>query len=300
MNVPSAPAPPAPGPTEPRIVPASLGRYFAGVAITVFVILSQYFVPQTVPATRILYDNLPGDLFIVYGIPVIAFAILVGRAPLRHWRDRMGLAGWEGLRWFGLLSALALITVIALAVVYEALDPSALGLLNKPNPALTQAEGNPWFFVGFSFVIGAFEETIFRGWFFGYWRDRPGSWLAPATWTSAVFAGVHLYYGTTYGAAYPLIFPTLFLTGFAFAAAYRFSGGNLVVPALLHGASDASAFLTLVSLGAGLALHYGIIFVGLVIALVDYLRNSGGPVPVTPVPPWPAASTCGGVPAGTS
>lgn len=273
---------PAPSPDHG---PASLARYGAGVGITVLAVVSQYFVPQTVAASRFLYDNLPGDLFVVYGIPVLAFAALVGTRPLRDWRQRMGVAGWEGLRWYGGLSVLALAIVIVMAEIYAVVDPSALGLLNRPNPALQQATGDPWFFVGFSFVVGAFEETIFRGWIFGYWRDRPGSWFVPATWTSVVFAAVHLYYGTTYGAAYPLIFPSLFLTGFAFAATYRFSGGNLVVPALLHGANDASAFLTLISSEVGLALHYLLIGVGAIIALVHYAMGSGRPpAPVVPSP----------------
>jgi len=264
-------------PSSSPPAPAPLGRYFAGVAITVGAVVSQYIVPQNVPGASDLYGNLPGDLFIVYGVPVLAFALLVGGAPLRDWSKRLGLATWEGLRWYGLLALLSLLVVIGLTIVYELLDPSALALLNRPNPALQQAAGDPWFFVAFSFVIGAFEETIFRGWIFGYWRDRPGSWFVPATWTSVVFAGVHLYYGTTYGIAAPLIFPTLFLMGFALAAAYRFSGGNLVVPSLLHGANDSTAFLTLVNFEAGVALHYLIIFVGALIGLVHYLRPSNGP-----------------------
>ena len=247
--------------------------------ITVVAILSQYVVPETVPATRVLYGSLPGDLFVIYGIPVIAFALLVGAAPLRNWKDRLGLATWEGLRWFGLLSLLAIVVLVVLEIVYQVVDPGALGLLNRPNPDLQAAKADPWFWVGFSFVIGAFEETIFRGWIFGYWRDRPGSWLVPATWTSAVFAGVHLYYATTYGAAAPLLFPSLFLTGFALAATYRFSGGNLVVPALLHGATDAAAFLTVIPQGwgeiAGLGIRYGIIGVGALIGLIEYLRKEG-------------------------
>jgi len=281
----SGTAPTSPGPSR-EIRPVPLARYSAGVVITVFVIVSQYFVPQTIPAARILYGNLPGDLFVVYGIPVIAFALLVGAGPLRNWRANMAVAGWQGLRWYGLLGALALVIVIALAIVYQVIDPSALGLLNRPNPALTQAKGNPWFFVGFSFVIGAFEETIFRGWIFGYWRNRPGSWVVPATWTSVIFAAVHLYYGTTYGPASPLIFPSLFLTGFALAATYRFSGGNLVAPALLHGANDASAFMTLISVELGVVVHYLIILVGLVIALVHYGWGSEKPPALAVPPAW--------------
>ncbi|MCI4364929.1 MAG: CPBP family intramembrane metalloprotease, partial [Thermoplasmata archaeon] len=157
------------------------------------------------------------------------------------------------------------------------IDPAALHLLNRPNPALQQAAGNPWFFVALSFVIGAFEETIFRGWIFGFWRNHSGSWLIPAVGSSALFAGIHLYYATTYGAAAPLIFPTLFLLGFAFAAAYRASGGNLVVVALLHGTNDATAFLGIVNPTLGLGLHYLVILVGAVVALALYLRRSDPP-----------------------
>jgi membrane protease YdiL (CAAX protease family) len=255
------------------------------VVVTVVAILSQYFVPESLPAARILYGNLPGDLFVVYGIPVLAFAVLVGKAPLLRWRARMGTAAWEGLRWYGGLALLALLVTIVLTVVYSAVDPAALQLLQRPNPALTQASSDPWFFVGFSFVIGAFEETIFRGWIFGYAAARSRSWLGPAAWTSAVFAGVHLYYGTTYGVAAPLIFPTLFLLGFAFAAVYRFSGGNLVLPALLHGENDASAYLTLVSEPAGLVLHYSVILVGGLVALIAYLKERAPPPAAVGFPP---------------
>ncbi|MCI4343848.1 MAG: CPBP family intramembrane metalloprotease [Thermoplasmata archaeon] len=258
---------------------AQLARYGAGVAITVFAILSQYFVPEAVPALRPVYGTLVGDLAVVYGVPVLAFLLLVGAGPLRHWADRMPLATLEGLRWYGLLSLLALVIVLALAVVYTAVDPSALKLLDRPNPALQQAVGNPWLYVALSFVVGAFEETIFRGWIFGFWRDQPGSWIVPAIWTSVVFAGVHLYYATTYGPAAPLIFPSLFLLGFAFAAAYRASGGNLVVVALLHGANDATAFLTLVNANLGDVLHYAVILVGALVGLVLYLRPSAASVP---------------------
>ena len=265
---------PPEGAARPPRAPGPLGLFFAGVAISVGAVLSQYFVPRYVPSTLVLYGNLPGDVFVVYGIPLLAFAVLVGGGPLRDWSHRMGLATVEGLRWYGLLSLLALLVLIALVLVYLSLDPGALGLLNRPNPALQQARGNPWFFVGFSFVVGAIEETIFRGWIFGYWRDRPGSWVVAATWTSAVFALVHVYYAITYLAAAPLIFPTLFLTGFAFAATYRYSGGNLVVVSLLHGARDALAFLTVVSSGfalLGISLHYLLILIGSVIGLVVYL-----------------------------
>ncbi|HXY12692.1 MAG TPA: CPBP family intramembrane glutamic endopeptidase [Thermoplasmata archaeon] len=265
-----------PEPGGPR--PASLGRYSLGVVITALAVLSQYFVPPLVPGSQVIYGNLPGALAVVYGIPLVSFALLVGRAPLRDWNRRMGLATWQGLRFYGLLMLLALLIVFVLTIVYEILDPSALQLLERTPPPLQQASGDPWFWVGFSFAVGAIEETIFRGFIFGYWRDRPGSWIGPAAWTSAVFAGVHLYYGITYGPASPLVYPSLFLLGFAFAATYRFSGGNLVVPALLHGAHDALAFLEIVSRDLAVILSYLLILVGAVIGLVQYLRNDRTPL----------------------
>lgn len=262
-----------------------LVRYAIGVTITVVAVLSQYFVPQQVPAARVVYYHLLGDLFVVYGIPIVAFLGLVGLGPLRRWRANLGIAAWEGLGWFGVLSLLALALVLLLAIVYALIDPSLLALLGRTNPALAQADSDPWLFVGLSFLVGAIEETIFRGWIFGFWQHRPGSWLVPATWTSAVFAGVHLYYGTTYGLASPLIFPSLFFAGFAFAAAYRFSGGNLVVPALLHGQMDATAYLSLVSPGAALVAHYAVIVAAAIVGLVGYARAGPGVPERGPVGP---------------
>jgi membrane protease YdiL (CAAX protease family) len=273
----------------------SVVRYAIAVVVTVVAILSQYFVPQSVPALLPVYSSLPGDLFIVYGIPVIAFAVLVGAGPLRHWATGMVPAARDGLAFYAAATIVTLAVLAIMVVVYEALDPSALQLLSRQNPALTQAVGDPWFWVGFSFVIGAFEETIFRGWIFGFWRNRVANWIGPAILTSVLFAGVHLYYGTTYGPAAPLIFPGLFLLGFAFAATYQTSGGNLVVVALLHGVYDASAFLTLVNPEGGLLLRYVPVLVGIVLLIVRFvLRSPGAPTAaMAPLgsPPSPAFPT---------
>lgn len=269
----------------------SVGRYALAVGITVAAVGSQYFLPQLLPAVAPVYRSLAGDLAVVYGVPILSFLGLVGTGPLLHWRERMGLATVHGLAWFGALMLLGIVIVIALTLVYLAVDPAALHLLSRPNPALQQAVGDPWFYVGLSFVVGAAEETIFRGWIFGFWMARGGSWVLPAVWTSLLFAGVHLYYGTTYGIVAPLIFPTLFLTGVAFAATFRISGGNLVVVALLHGVYDASAFLTLVSYGGGVALRYLVIGVGAVLALVLWARRPAPPPDRPDVPGWARADS---------
>jgi membrane protease YdiL (CAAX protease family) len=254
---------------------SSTVRYFLAVALTVTAILSQYWVPQRLPSVVPLYQSFLGGLVVVYGVPLAAFSLLVGTGPLRAYRQRMALAGWEGLRWYGIVSVLAFAVSFALLVVYAAVDPAALKLLNRPNPVLQQAASDPWFAVVFSFVIGAVEEVIFRGWIFGYWLGRGRlPWSVHAAWTSVLFAAVHLYYAQTYGVASPILYPTLFLVGFGFAATVRATGGNLVVVALLHGGTDAAAFLTLVSVRGAIALHYGVILVGAALAVVQYFRGS--------------------------
>ena len=254
--------------------PPSVARYGLGVGITVAAILSQYSVPALVPASRAIYGSFVGDLAVVYGLPIVAFALLVGAGPLRNWAAGMGRAIGTGLGWFSAMTLLGVGVLLVLVALYEAFDPSALQLLSRENPVLREAASDPWFFVGFSFAIGAFEETIFRGWIFGFWRGRSASWLTPAILTSLLFAAVHLYYGTTYGPASPLIFPTLFLLGFAFAATYRASGGNLVVPAALHGAYDAASFLTLISPVAAVVLQWSVVLVGGLVGLVYYVART--------------------------
>jgi membrane protease YdiL (CAAX protease family) len=260
----------------------SIPAYAVATAVTVVAILSQYFVPEAVPGLDPVYGSFFGDLFVVYGIPILAFAILVGGRPLAGFVDNTGRAVVQGLAWYGTLSLLALVVVIGLTIVYLIVDPSALNLLTNTTPVIQSAEGDPWFWVVFSFIIGLVEELIFRGWIFGYWLVRdPNRWAIHATWTSVLFAGVHLYYGQTYGAAAPLVFPSLFLLGFAFAATMRASGGNVMIVGILHGANDAVAFYSLVSENGALAIHYGIILIGALIGLILYLSSR----PATVAPP---------------
>ena len=243
-------------------------------AVTALAIVSQYFVPASPGAVRALYGSLPGAFAIVYGVPVAAFLGLVGVGPLRRWASGLGHATVEALGWYGGMSAVSFLVLFGLLITYAAIDPGLLSRLNVPNPVLAGAAPDPWFWVGFSFVVGGVEELIFRGWVFGYWlARRPGRWVEAAIGSSALFAAVHLYYGTTYGGLLPLFFVPIFLLGLAFSGAMRAGGGNLVVIALLHGAYDASAFLTLVSPSGGAAARYGLIAVGLIVLALRYVRR---------------------------
>jgi membrane protease YdiL (CAAX protease family) len=267
----SADAPTSPSSASPR-------AYALALIITVAAILSQYVVPQSVPGARILYRSLLPGLLIVYVVPILAFAFLVGAAPLRNAFRNLGTAAEAGIRWTGLLLLLSLLIIGLLLALYARFDPGALRLLSRPNPALQAAAPDPYFWIAFAFVIGVVEETIFRGWIFGYWLLRDGRrWFLHAAWTSGLFAGLHLYYGTTYGPIAPVQFTTLFLLGFAYAATMRHSGGNLVVIALLHGANDASAFSTLITpIGADLYLA-SLIIGGLVLGLLALVRSGRAP-----------------------
>jgi membrane protease YdiL (CAAX protease family) len=280
-----------------EVQPAGRGRlgstsaYALALVISLVAILSQYVVPAALPGLRPLYGTLVGGLFVTYGIPILAFAVLVGVRPLDRFADRLGSSFAPSLAWYGVFSLLAIGVIVLLLIVYTLLDPAALDLLNQPNPVLESAQPNPWVWVVLSFAIGAFEETIFRGWIFGYWIARGSRNLGwHAAWTSALFAGVHLYYGATYLAAAPFSYTTLFLLGFAFAMAVRAGRGNLVWVILLHGATDAIAFLTLVSVGWSEGLHFGLILLGVGVAIVLYVRSRPSPPPPPPFslapPPW--------------
>jgi membrane protease YdiL (CAAX protease family) len=269
-------------PPELATVPA----YLTAVAVTVVAILSQYFLPQLVPAVRPVYALLPTGLLVVYGIPILAFVLLIGPRPLRGFFSNPGSAIVEGFRWYGAMSVLGLLAAFTIVAVLLAVDPSAVSQLSKLSPPLVEAESDPWFWVGFSFVIGIVEETIFRGWIFGYWLLRdPPSWAVHAVWTSALFASMHLYYGTAYGFASAVAFAELFFAGLAFAFAVRYSRGNLLIVGLLHGAHDALSFSTLVWKPEGEDLYYLLILVGVIVFIVvAFLREK----PVAPMTPWQA------------
>ncbi len=277
---------------------ASLAAYTTAVAVTVVAILSQYFVPQLLPALRPVYAGLVPDLLVVYGIPILAFLVLVGRGPLRNYVARTPHAAVEGLRWYGAMSVLGLVSAVVIVAVLNAIDPAAVAQLSKLSPPLVAAESDPWFWVGFSFVIGLIEETIFRGWVFGYWLDRdPAHWVLHAVWTSALFASVHLYYGSTYGIASSVAFAELFFAGLGFAFAVRYSRGNLLIVGLLHGAHDSLSFSTLVWKPWGADLYYLLILAGAIVFLIVYLQDRPRETPMIPWEPGPPA---GATPPGTN
>ena len=95
--------------------------------------------------------------------------------------------------------------------------------------------------------------------------------------SSILFATVHLYYAFTYGVASLIPFVDIVAIGMAFAITYYRSGGNLLIPALIHGVYDATGFLAVaISSNLGLYLRGLLIFIGIIVALTLFRRH--GPI----------------------
>jgi len=128
---------------------------------------------------------------------------------------------------------------LGLAIVVITGAPAAqnqLGEVAVENPELLL------FLVPFSFLlIGPGEELLFRGIVQGTLREAFGP-VAGVTIASAIFAAVH-YLALSGGASARLTtVAVLFLPSLVFGAAYERTR-NLVVPALIHGAYNATLFL---------------------------------------------------------
>ncbi len=248
---------------EVREYPVTPRGYFIGLLIIFFCIYVQYVVKG--------YSHFASG-FVIYGIPIATASFLCGRAILRR-ALRCNLSALKiGLGIFGIFSLLGMVIAAIVLALTLMVDPAASNVLHKPNPVLHIPHRYAWIMVWVSlFVVGPAEEYIFRGFVYGgllsLFRGR--SWLFLAFVSSALFALAHLYYALVYGVASLAMFSELILIGMAFALIFYLSGGNLLIPALLHGVYDASGFVGVaVSSDIGMALRTGLILLGLLVALV--------------------------------
>jgi membrane protease YdiL (CAAX protease family) len=84
-----------------------------------------------------------------------------------------------------------------------------------------------------------------------------------------MFASVHAYYVTTYGITSAVAIIELITLGLSMSITYYWSGGNILVPALIHGIYDATGFLAVATTTQiGLAARFIMIFVGIGFAIV--------------------------------
>lgn len=235
--------------------------YFFGLAVILGAVFSQYFF------------NLGGfysSLAVIYGLPIIVITILSGQNILRRAFKNNKKALAYGLAAWGISLLAAYIVDLFIFNFLANFDPHSLLPLNNSNP-LPYSSASPWVMIILSFaVIGPSEEYIFRGFVFGgALRAFPKRhWFLLAILSSAVFSIAHFYYFLTFGAASGIIIPDIFAVGLALAAAYYYSGGNLLVPVFFHGLFDALGFLSSAT-GTNLGdnLRFFLVGIGIITAL---------------------------------
>jgi membrane protease YdiL (CAAX protease family) len=251
-----------------------VGRRFGKTSFLVglLVILTCTYLQYVIPGL-----NFVSGALLVYGIPILVTGLIWGRAIISKARNHVSAALRFGLGYFGVFTILGLVAAVVILYFLTVFDPAATNLLHKPNPVLQVSPELAWFMVVFSFlVVGPSEEYLFRGFVFGglmkLFKDR--HWLFLALVSSLFFAGVHLYYAIVYGVASSVQFTDLITFGMAMAATYYVSGGNLLVPAMIHGAYDATAYVGVATASSiGIQLREVMITVGLIVAVFVFWRR---------------------------
>ena len=243
--------------------------YLIGVAVIFLSVYSQYF---------IRYGSITGYL-VVYGIPVLVVSLLFGKQLLlRAFKNNKDAAKF-GLGLFGVLIVIGLLlSIVALSIITH-FDPHAANLLNKPNPVLNVPSNVAWLMIPVSIlVVGPAEEYLFRGFIYGGLLSisKGRYWILLAAVSSVMFASVHAYYATTYGIASALPFIDLITFGLAMSITYYWSGGNILILALIHGAYDATDFLGVATTSQiGQVAQFAMIFVGIGFAAVYLPKKLG-------------------------
>ena len=248
--------------------------YFLGLAVIFISSYSQYLIPRV---------NLIAGAFWVYGISIAAISAIWGGSLLRRaFHDTIG-AFKVGLASLGIFSVAGSIASFLVVAMLKGLDPTALTVLQKPLPVLNVPHETAWLMAGASIlVVGPCEEYIFRGFVFGGLLSLFGvhRWLLLALISSLLFAGVHAYYAIVYGVAALVPFVEIVAIGMALAVAYYLSGGNLLMPALIHGAYDATGFIGAATRPeVGARLKGALILVSLLVAALVMMGRRNGPWP---------------------
>jgi len=257
-----ADAPPQPGKAITRTA------YLVGLLVILGSAYSQYFFGHLGPIFGML---------VVYGIPIFVTSWFWGRQMFHKALKNTYSAAKFGLGFFGAFTLLGLLAETAILLVLASVDPAALNLLNRPNPVLNVSPAYAWIMVWVSILaVGPAEEYLFRGFVFGGLLNllRNRHWLTVSLLSSIFLAAAHLYYALVYGVASAIQFTDLVAFGMAMAAAFYFSGGNLLVPAVIHGVYDAVGFLGVaVSPGVAAMLRGLLILIGLLAALVLFIQK---------------------------
>jgi membrane protease YdiL (CAAX protease family) len=241
--------------------------YLAGLAVVFVSAYLQYLVKL----------NFTEDLLLVYGLPCLVISLLCGRQIISKAFNQTKLAIKFALGYFGaFVVAGILLSAIVLAIIIT-LDPNALSLLEQPNPVLNVSPAFAQLMIILSFVIvGPTEEYIFRGFVYGGLLNvfNKKHWITLAFISSLLFAAVHFYYVEVYGIASIIPFIVIISFGMAMAVTYYLSGGNLIGPALIHGAFDATGFIGVASsMSLGVELKGALIIAGVVTAAIIFAQR---------------------------
>jgi membrane protease YdiL (CAAX protease family) len=255
--------------------PLSKILYLLGVIVIFLATYSAYFVSL---------GAISGYL-VVYGIPIVVTSVIFGRELFKRAAKNNKTAAQLGLGIFSVFTLIGIIlSLLALMIILQ-FNPQAQDLLNRINPALDVPPNIAWIMMAVSIlVVGPAEEYLFRGFMFGGLLSifKGKHWLALAFLSSLLFASVHGYYALTYEVISPLFFIQLVAFGFALAITFYWSGGNILVPAIIHGVYDALGFLGVATTTEiGLVARFAFLVVGLAFAAV-YLPKK---IRLTPVDP---------------
>ena len=248
--------------------PIAKKSYLIGLLVIFAAVYSQYLFPHG-------FGLILGSL-IVYGIPIVITVLLWGSVTIRRALSHMYTAVKYGLGFFGAFTVLGILVSAGILFIMLIFNPAAQNLLNKPNPVLNIPPGLAWVMVFGSFLVGPAEEYLFRGFVYGgllsLFKNR--HWLSLAFISSILFTAVHLYYAFTYGIASLIPFTDLMTFGMAMAATYYFSEGNLLIPGLIHGAYDATGFISVATtLNVGLLLRGIMISISIFFAIALFIQR---------------------------
>jgi len=247
--------------------PITKKSYLIGLIIIFVSAYSQYFIS---------FGLILGTL-VVYGVPLLITSLLLGSMIFKRALNHTLTALKFGLGLFGAFTVLGILVAATIFYIILTFDPTAVNLLNRPNPVLQVSPEFAWIMVWFSLlVVGPAEEYLFRGFMYGgllsLFKNR--HWLSLAFISSLLFAAVHLYYALVYQIASLIQFTDLITFGMAMATTYYLSGGNLLIPAIIHGAYDATAFIGVAtSLSTGALLREYMIAIGIIVAVVLFLQK---------------------------
>jgi len=248
--------------------PLTAASLLVGLLVILVSSYSQYVIPGL---------NFISGVLLVYGIPILVTGLIAGRSIIKKASNQTLKAVKYGLGYFGAFTALSILVGIFIIILLTLFNPEAVNLLQKPNPLLQVSPNVAWLMVGVSFlIVGPAEEYLFRGFVFGgmlsFFRNR--HWLTIAFISSIFFAIVHLYYAEVYQVASLVQFVDLVAFGMAMAATYYVSGGNLVVPTLIHGSFDATAFIGVAtSATLGDQLRELMILIGVFVAIAIFVEK---------------------------